>query len=266
MKKIFLLIMVLTLGLVIVGCSDAKYSDDTVNIVFFTDANEGGSTIQPYLNLEPGELVEEPEEPTRTGFAFVGWFQDLQRTIPWDFDVNVVPEVSILLYAKWAPIVSIIIYDTNGGTMPNTNYPTEYNPGDRSVLPNPTRTGYQFIAWYLYDWDEELLNTKPGDRGYQTIPANSFGELYLYAHWRPIEVVVTFSVNFPGTVDKPNAPGNQYYKYGQEIDFPVLANAGGYRFLGWNSSSNGTGTWYVNGDLFTRTTRTTAYAIWEPIV
>lgn len=266
MKKIFLGIIVLALALVIAGCTDQKYTDDTINIVFFTDANQGGSTIPPYLEVEPNTLIEKPEDPTRVGFEFAGWFSDLQRTNPWDFNTDRVGEVSIMLYAKWEPIVSIINYHVNGGTMPNTSYPIEYVPGQKSVLPIPTRTGFDFLAWYLYDWDEENPNTKPGDSGYQTIPSGSFGELNLYAHWKAIEVVVTFRTNFPVSGQGPATPPNTYLKYGDEINFPVLEDTNGYRFIGWNSNSSGTGTWYVNGDASTRTQRTTVYAIWEEIV
>jgi len=266
MKKIFLSITIVLLTLAIAGCADRKYSDDTINVVFFTNANQGGSVVLPYLEIEPGTLIEQPEDPTRPGFLFAGWYRNLERTIPWDFDNDVVGEISFLLYARWEAMISIINYDVNGGTMPNTNYPIEYQPGDRTVLPIPTRTGYTFIAWYLYDWDEENPNTRPGDPGFQTIPSNALGEITLYAHWRAIEVVVSFRTNFPVSGQGPANPANVFVKYGAEIEFPVFEDTAGYRFVGWNLRTDGEGVWFVNGESFTRTQRTTVNGIWEPIV
>ena len=90
----------------------------------------------------------------------MGWYKDLGRTIPWDFALDVVPEKSFVLYALWEAQISVIVYDANGGTMPQSNYPIEYKPGESSVLPIPTRTGFTFIAWYLYDWNEEKTKYK----------------------------------------------------------------------------------------------------------
>ncbi len=45
----------------------------------------------------------------------------------------------------------------------------------------------------------------------------------------------------------------------------MYADTAGYKFLGWNSNKTGTGTWYINGEVFTRTQRLTLYGIWEKI-
>jgi uncharacterized repeat protein (TIGR02543 family) len=47
-----------------------------------------------------GELLEEPELPTREGFVFDGWYLDPGGTVPWNTNTDVVTE-SMTLYAKW---------------------------------------------------------------------------------------------------------------------------------------------------------------------
>lgn len=265
MKKTLTLIIMLILGVVVVGCTDEKYNDDSVNVIFYTGSNEGASEIPPLLDVEPGILIEKPEDPVRPGFIFAGWYKDITYNDPWDFETDRVGDKSFVLYAKWDYTISNIIYDWNGGTPPTTPYPTEYKPGDRSVLPIPKRTGYQFLGWYDYDWDENNPYTKPGDHGYQTIPADAIGELKLYAHWKVITVSVTFKVNFPIQGQGPQAPTSITMKYGDVINFPTLPDTAGYRFVGWNLLANGQGVMLINGEQFTRTQRTTVYAIWEKI-
>jgi len=265
MKKILTLIMVLILGVVVVGCTEQKYNDKTINVIFFTGSNQGASEVIPLIGIEPGTLIEKPEDPVRAGFKFGGWFKEINFNNPWDFETDQVGEKSIVIYAKWESAISIIIYDWNGGIPPTIPYPEEYNTGDNSVLPIPKRTGFQFLAWYTYDWDENNPYTKPGDRGYQTIPANAIGELNLYAHWEAISVNVTFKVNFPIEGEGPEAPKIIKMTYGDVINFSSLSDTSGYKFIGWNLLANGQGAMFNNGEQFTRTQRTTVYAIWEKI-
>ena len=265
MKKILTLIMMLILSVVVAGCTDKKYKDDSVNIIFFTNSNEGASEVMPLVGVEPGTLIDKPEDPVRAGYTFCGWYKDITFNNPWDFETDRVGDKSFVIYAKWDSSSFKIIYDWNGGTPPTTDYKTEYKTGDNSILPIPKRTGYQFLGWYDYDWDENDPYTKPGDHGYQTIPADASGDLELYAHWKAIKVSVTFKVNFPIEGQGPQAPTSIVITYGDVINFPTLPDTAGYRFIGWNMLANGEGAMLINGEQFTRTLRTTVHAIWEKI-
>ncbi len=72
-------------------------------------------------------------------------------------------------------------------------------------------------------------------------------------------------MNFPEEVGGPVRPNSKVVSYGDIIDFTTYSDTAGYKFLGWNSSSAGTGTWYINGEEFIRTQRLTLYGIWEKI-
>lgn len=261
LKKLFNLIFLVIISMTLVACADKKVSNEEINVVFFT-ANTGATQIESYLNIEPNTKISAPEEPARSGFLFDGWYKDFYLTEPFNFDVDTVGDVSFVLYAKWVPMIFNIIYDPNGGEMPDRDYPLTFVPGDNKVLPLPKRTGFLFVAWYPYDWVDES-STIPGDKGYQIIP-NVYEDLYLFAHWEAITVVVTFRTNYPIEGEGPSNPNSLTVSYGDIIDFPQFDETNEYTFMGWNSRRDGTGVWYANDEIFTRTQRITLYGVWQP--
>lgn len=261
MKRILSVILTVLLVFGVAACSDAKTYDKSINVMFFTYSGSQ-SLVAPYTNLEAGQLIEEPESPTRPGFIFTGWYTDPKGSKAWNFETDRVGETSMMLYAGWYAGDLQIIYHVNDGVMP-ADYPTTFKPGQTRVLPLPTRVGYQFIAWYTYEWTGPG-STKPGDSGYQTVPASQTTDFEIHAHWKPVTVTTTFRTNFP--IDGgPANPSSKTLNYGVIIDFPQFEDTLGYRFLGWNLKSDGTGQWFINGEIYTRTQRTTVYGIWEKI-
>lgn len=81
-----------------------------VLLVLFGVANNGytvtfdsnGGTDVPSQELMYGDLVAEPEPPSREGYEFVGWYTDENCIYPWDMETNQVSQ-SMTLYAAWVP-------------------------------------------------------------------------------------------------------------------------------------------------------------------
>lgn len=263
MKKLFLVFSLALFVFSLSACTDQKYTNDTVTVIFYT-SNFGSTPVESYLDVEPNSMIEPPEEPSREGFFFNGWYTDLKKTDQWDFDVDTVGETSIVLYAGWDPMIFDIIYDLNGGEMVTDDYPTTFVPGDYEVLPTARRTGFEFVAWYTYDWVDPS-STIPGDSGYQVLPQEYYEDLYLYAHYEAVTVRVTFRSNYPLETGGPDNPSSEMVAYGSEIDFDMFEDHGDYRFIGWNTREDGTGDFYTNGDIFERTQRITLYGVWELI-
>ena len=79
-----------------------------VILVLFGIANNGytitfdssGGTDVPAQELMYGDLVAEPEPPTREGYTFGGWFMDENCNYPWDMAQDTVSE-SATLHALW---------------------------------------------------------------------------------------------------------------------------------------------------------------------
>lgn len=317
MKKLFIALSLVFFSLTLISCSDNKTTDFSIRVIFYAGTN--ATEVDPIIVLEENQLIDEPEEPTRSGFRFDGWFKDYNHTEEWDFTTDVVTK-SMVLYAKWIAGYYSITYVLNGGTMPNSFVPLEdypedqrdpatnpellkhlfYTVGVNNVLPRPTRTGYTFKNYYLYDeyqWEGAPAGTtnswKPGDGGYNTVPSILSRDLVLYAHWEAIVRSITFDANYYST---QIVPGNYYksrsFTYG--FDFVKDSNHDGtagfnrlpdfinfshngltyddleYEFVGWNDKKDGTGTWFgdgtgVEGELTAMTTTTlrTLYGQWR---
>ena len=61
--------------------------------------SKGGSDV-PAQNQMYGQLLEEPESPTREGYVFKGWYKDYACDILWDVETDII-ETDITLYAGW---------------------------------------------------------------------------------------------------------------------------------------------------------------------
>ena len=98
-------ISVKTLDKIIIGGIAA-----IVLLVLFGVANNGytitfdsnGGTDVPSQELMYGDLVAEPEPPSREGYEFAGWYSDENCIYPWDMETNQVSR-SMTLYAAWVP-------------------------------------------------------------------------------------------------------------------------------------------------------------------
>ena len=110
MKKRLLAILVLALAMVLAltSCDAIQGIIDKISppeppaeaaefVVYFV-AGEGvkSSTV----NVKEGELVTKPEDPTKKGYTFGGWFKDEAFTQPWNFDSDRITQNTIL-HGKW---------------------------------------------------------------------------------------------------------------------------------------------------------------------
>ena len=59
----------------------------------------GGSDVAPQ-NQMYGELLSQPEEPTREGYEFTGWYIDYACSDEWDYEEDII-ESDFTLYAGW---------------------------------------------------------------------------------------------------------------------------------------------------------------------
>ena len=82
--------------------SDLSYvASYTINDYTVTFDTEGGTEIPPmtYTYQAP---MEAPEEPTKLGYVFVGWFEDQARIKAFVFET--MPAHHLTLYAKWEKV------------------------------------------------------------------------------------------------------------------------------------------------------------------
>jgi uncharacterized repeat protein (TIGR02543 family) len=73
----------------------AKWQFDGIYITF---DSMGGTDVVTLLGIA-GDPLDKPEDPSKEGFVFAGWFLDIMDTEIFTFDVF--PQESITLYADW---------------------------------------------------------------------------------------------------------------------------------------------------------------------
>ena len=123
-------------------------------------------------------------------------------------------------------------------------------------LPTLAKTGYIFNGWYRKGSDTRVTSINKG----------STGSVELYAKWTPIKYNIVYSAN-RGQGRMTTSSGISYDK-----SFTLSANQftrKGYRFAGWNTKADGTGTSYQDKqsvkNLLSRAGNVTLYAKWSVI-
>ena len=84
--------IVLMLLLVIFGIANNGYT--------VTFDSRGGTDVPSQTDVMYGDLLEEPEPPTREGYVFTGWYADENCTQRWVMDYSQVGQ-DTTLYAGW---------------------------------------------------------------------------------------------------------------------------------------------------------------------
>ncbi len=157
------------------------YAKWTINSFTVTFDAQGGSAVTEQT-VNSGGKPTEPTAPTRTGYAFGGWYKEAACTNAWVFATDVVTQATTL-YAKWTAVYSVT-YSGNGQT--SGDVPTdsvEYLVGStvtvKSNSGNLAKTGNDFAGW----------NTAADGTGTSYAPGATFvigtANVTLYARWQP---------------------------------------------------------------------------------
>ncbi|HBY65922.1 MAG TPA: hypothetical protein DEG42_06070, partial [Acholeplasmataceae bacterium] len=109
----------------------------------------GGSAVAS-VEVEENLTVEEPADPTKTGYVFVGWFtsDSVASGDEWDFEVDLVTE-DITLYARWtvAPLTDSERVDAAFSWLQLGDLTALVNSSPRLILPT-VRDGVT-ISWVI---------------------------------------------------------------------------------------------------------------------
>ena len=80
------------IALIIYGIANNGYT--------ITFDSKGGTDVAAITDMMYGDLIPEPEPPTREGYTFTGWYSDENCQYLWDFDTMQISQ-GITLYAGW---------------------------------------------------------------------------------------------------------------------------------------------------------------------
>ena len=196
----------------------------------------------------------------RTGYVFSGWNTRANGTgVSYPVgSTYYMPQDGGTLYAVWVPQQFTLSYDANGGSAAPGD--TLVNAGASTSVSAtvPVRAGFTFTGW----------NTVADGSGQSYASSSSLvmpaENLTLYAIWVQATGTLTYDAN-----GGSGAPSNQTGNVGSQVSVSAAPTSAktGHSFLGWNTSSAGTGTRYAPGDNFTIANGTTTlYAEWAPVL
>lgn len=197
-------------------------SENTLTVTF---EENGGSAVTEITGLSYNATITAPAAPTKTGYAFAGWYKEAACTNPWNFGSDKVT-ASITLYAKWTPVEYDITYNLNGGTV--SGNPETYTVESEGITLNiPTRTGYTFAGWTGTDLSAASISV--------TIAQGSTGDRAYTATWTANTYAITYA-GMDGAQHGENHPDSHTYATDTLVPNPTKD---GYTFAGW--LVNGTG-------------------------
>ena len=201
----------------------AKWTKKTYTVTF-NGNGEGVTNVPAAQTIAHGNKAVRPQNPTRDGYIFTGWFQD-GSTNEYNFGVEVTGNLTLI--AQWAAVPEppeptqqetvTVTFNSAGGS---TIAPQTINSGSKATRPaDPTREGYRFVDWYnggtLYKFD-----------------ATVSADLTLTAKWEPLQWLVLFDYN--DGVDGVDYYDAQVIEHGKQAAAPSPApEREGYVFDGW---------------------------------
>lgn len=168
----------------------------------------------------PNEYVPEKlplllENPTKSGYKFVGWYDNENFTGESITEISTGTMGDVTLYAKWNALDYRISYELNGGT--NAENPDGYDVSDLPVsLHAPSRTGYIFKGWYM------------GENRVLAIPVGTTGNVVVSAKWEPI----TYTIDFNTNGGLPTLSSIDYTIESDSFTLQEITKVG-YTFDGW---------------------------------
>ena len=113
--------------------------------------NYEGAEAGAVINVVKGKTAQKPENPTRSGYSFYGWYSNEECTVPFDFDTVMLGDTTI--YASWmdeSAAYCEVSYDLNYyGVVPQQYTQIAENGTAARALPFvPEREGFTFAGWF----------------------------------------------------------------------------------------------------------------------
>ena len=167
--------------------------------VFDVTFNSMGGSEVASQEIKYGMLVQRPNNPTKDGKLFSGWYKNPDYKSEWSFESDTVMG-DIEIYAKWVDDIPenrlyTVSFNSNGGSPVNDVTGIKYNAKIEKPF-TPTRDGYALVGWYTDNTFAEEWNFS-----LDTVKEN----LTLYARWEKADVTACELVSADGfDVDNDN--------------------------------------------------------------
>lgn len=251
----------------------AKWSAPTHKVTFDLGYDAPPeATTPPTQTVQHRETAQQPEDPTRDGFSFTGWYDE--DGSPFNFATLIVKDVK--LTAHWLSNSTFMVeYEKNGGDGTAPVDSIQYADGagatvkDKGGLTHPK--GMVFLGWATVAANPTTIY-QPGDKLPIDASMATNGIITLYAVWgpKPKTTTLIYNANFgetPATAEitLENNATVTILDYGDT----GLSPRSGYEFLGWSEDQYATEETYKAGDQIVVDNNTDAptknvlFAIWK---
>ena len=201
-KKLFVVLIMMFAVVALVACGEKGNTEDPVvedSIVINFDT-QGGSAIEKMtVKVSDATNFKLPADPTKEGYAFVGWYLDAQYKN--EFKNIEAKKGEITLYAKWETVSStsiVIKFDSKGGSAVANVVIDVTKPDLTKLAVAPVLEGKVFLGWFL---DEEYQNAFSASALATLLQKK---EVTLYAKWGEqgeLPTTISFSVKLNGALD-----------------------------------------------------------------
>ncbi len=222
--------------------------------------------------------VQSAPNLTKSGHKFVGWntLADGSGVAYQPGDSFVVTkdhtkydDFFIRLYALWEKVENtprfVVSYNGNGALYNsdrNLPAPIAYDPD--TVVTIADKSGLSHLSKAFGGWNTSEDGS--GDNYKQGETVTLISNLNLFANWvTPVKITYNANGNTGGNISQDGhlyAPGDKALLQGNE-SYNNLTKTG-YRFGGWNTKADGTGTQYAAHEEITITENLTLYIRWIP--
>ena len=227
----------------------AKWTLNTYSIVF--NANSGLGLMGNQTITHGVATNLNANLYSRANYVFYRWATAADGT---GTTYNNLAEITLTagttLYAQWTANTYVVTFNYNGGDGGESTATASFTTAGAPItLPVPTKTGFTFAGWHSDAALTTAIGSGGGSGSYS--PTGAVLSLNAYAKWTAINYTFTYNSN---SSDSGNVPTESSKQITQTAT--VKANTGslvraGYTFSGWNTASDGTGTNYLSGSLFT---------------
>ena len=248
----------------------ANWQANTYSVIF--DRNTGSGSMANQTMTYDVEANLNTNKFTKTGYTFAGWNTkaDGQGTHYRDGDAvsNLASEqgAEVTLYAEWTPNTYTIVFNKNDDAATGTmeKQILTYDTAANLTLNSFEKPNYTFVRWnaqadgqgVIYTDGQPVLNLTEEDGA----------TVNLYAEWEGNQYRVIFdknNENATGTME----PQEFNYDVTQELNSNTYT-LDHYKFVGWNTKADGTGTHYDNEQAVVNLSTgedVTLYAEWKEL-
>lgn len=162
-----------------------------------------------------------PEEPSRSGYSFAGWFTSSTGGTQVTSSTIYTTAGASTYYARWTGDSYTITWDLGDGKTETT----QQVYGTNLTLPTaPTKAGHTFMGWYT----EKTGGTQvTGNTIYQTQGPSTY-----YAQWEAKSYTITWNLGDGKTETTQQT-------YGESLKLPSNPAKDGYTFDGWYTAETG---------------------------